>query len=132
MPNEFVIKNGFISKGNSIVEGGITATTISASTISGGTFYGDGSNLTGISSGGPTIYSAGTGVCSTVRIGVSNTTNGNCSTISGGFTNTTLSIGDFIGGGSGNTTFSTLSGGYNFVGGGGGHGHGLPQPARYF
>ena len=34
MPNEFVIKNGFISKGNSIVNGGITATTISASTIS--------------------------------------------------------------------------------------------------
>jgi hypothetical protein len=32
--NEFVIKNGFISKGNSIVEGGITATTISASTYS--------------------------------------------------------------------------------------------------
>jgi hypothetical protein len=34
MPNEFVIKNGFISKGNSIVEGGFTATTISASTYS--------------------------------------------------------------------------------------------------
>jgi hypothetical protein len=34
MPNEFVIKNGFISKGNSIVEGGLTATTISATTYS--------------------------------------------------------------------------------------------------
>ena len=34
MPNEFVIRNGFISKGNSIVEGGLTATTISASTYS--------------------------------------------------------------------------------------------------
>jgi len=34
MPNEFVIRNGFISKGNSIVEGGITATTISAATYS--------------------------------------------------------------------------------------------------
>ena len=34
MPNEFIIKNGFISKGNSIVEGGITTTTISASTYS--------------------------------------------------------------------------------------------------
>jgi hypothetical protein len=34
MPNEFVIKNGFISKGNSIVEGGLTTTTISATTYS--------------------------------------------------------------------------------------------------
>ena len=34
MPNEFVIRNGFISKGNSIVEGGLTATTISATTYS--------------------------------------------------------------------------------------------------
>jgi len=34
MPNEFVIKNGYISKGNSIVEGGLTATTISATTYS--------------------------------------------------------------------------------------------------
>ena len=48
MPNEFVIKNGFISKGNSIVEGGFTATTISAatyqnlpsSTFTGGTITG--------------------------------------------------------------------------------------------
>jgi hypothetical protein len=30
--NEFVIKNGYISKGDSIVEGGLTATTISATT----------------------------------------------------------------------------------------------------
>jgi len=30
--NEFVIKNGYISKGDSIVEGGLTATTISAAT----------------------------------------------------------------------------------------------------
>ena len=52
MPNEFVIKNGFISKGNSVVEGGLTATT-----ISGGTLYGDGSNLTGISMISPTIGS---------------------------------------------------------------------------
>ena len=57
MPNEFIIKNGFISKGNSIVEGGFTATTISATTISGGTLYGDGSNLTGISMISPTIGS---------------------------------------------------------------------------
>jgi hypothetical protein len=34
MPNEFVIKNGYISKGNSIVEGGLTVTTISATTYS--------------------------------------------------------------------------------------------------
>jgi len=33
MPNEFVIKNGFISKDNSIVEGGLTANTINASGI---------------------------------------------------------------------------------------------------
>lgn len=53
MPNEFVIKNGFISQGNSSVTGninvssGLTATTISASTyanlptdiyVTGGTF----------------------------------------------------------------------------------------------
>lgn len=45
--NEFVIKNGYISKGDSIVEGSLTATTISASTytnlptdiyVTGGTF----------------------------------------------------------------------------------------------
>ena len=40
--NEFVIKNGFISQGNSVVNGTLTATT-----ISGGTFYGNASNLTG-------------------------------------------------------------------------------------
>jgi hypothetical protein len=33
MPNEFVIKNGFISKGNSLVEGSLTATTISATNL---------------------------------------------------------------------------------------------------
>jgi hypothetical protein len=38
MGNEFNIKHGFISKDNSIVNGSLTATT----------FYGDGSNLTGI------------------------------------------------------------------------------------
>ena len=47
MANEFVIKNGYISKGDSIVEGSLTATTISASTytnlptdiyVTGGTF----------------------------------------------------------------------------------------------
>jgi len=31
-------------------EGGITGTSVSATTISGGTFYGDGSNLIGVSS----------------------------------------------------------------------------------
>ncbi len=46
MANEFNIKNGFISNGDSIVRGGLTANT-----ISGGTFYGDGSNLTGVSGG---------------------------------------------------------------------------------
>ena len=56
MPNEFVIKNGYISEGNSIVEGGLTATTISATTyqnlpldvyVTGGTydFTGDTLNL---------------------------------------------------------------------------------------
>jgi hypothetical protein len=48
MANEFNIKNGFISNGNSSVNGNLTVTSISATTISGGTFYGDGSNLTGI------------------------------------------------------------------------------------
>ena len=37
--NEFVIKNGFISKGDSSINGSVSATT----------YYGDGSNLTGIS-----------------------------------------------------------------------------------
>ena len=45
MPNEFVIKNGFISQGNSIVNGSLTATT----------YYGDGSNLTGV----PNFYVTG-------------------------------------------------------------------------
>ena len=48
MANEFIIKNGFISKGNSVVDGGLTATTISAttyynlppSTFTGGTVTG--------------------------------------------------------------------------------------------
>ena len=47
MPNEFVIKNGFQSKGNSIVEGSLTVTSLSATTyqnlpqdifVSGGTY----------------------------------------------------------------------------------------------
>ena len=55
MPNEFVIKNGFISKGNSIVEGGLTATTISATAysnlpldiyVTGGTYNFTGDTLT--------------------------------------------------------------------------------------
>jgi hypothetical protein len=41
MPNEFNIKNGFISKGDSIIYGSLTANT-----IYGGTIYGDGSQLT--------------------------------------------------------------------------------------
>lgn len=41
MPNEFVIKNGYISQGNSIVNGSLTATT----------YYGNGSLLTGIVTG---------------------------------------------------------------------------------
>jgi hypothetical protein len=45
MPNEFNIKNGFISQGNSIVNGSLTATT----------YYGDGSNLTGV----PNFYVTG-------------------------------------------------------------------------
>jgi hypothetical protein len=55
MPNEFVIKNGFISKGNSVVEGGITVTTISATNysnlpldiyVTGGTYNFTGDTLT--------------------------------------------------------------------------------------
>ncbi len=90
--NEFIIKNGFISKDNSQIVGSLTATTyygdgsnligvsggftggtvtgatnftsglsantISATTISGGTLYGDGSNLTGIVA--HTTYTGGT------------------------------------------------------------------------
>jgi hypothetical protein len=49
MGNEFVIKNGFISKGDSEVQGSLTATT----------YYGDGSNLSGTtpwSQSGTSIY----------------------------------------------------------------------------
>lgn len=42
MPNEFVIKNGYISQNDSTINGSLSATT----------YYGDGSNLTGISGGG--------------------------------------------------------------------------------
>ena len=54
MANEFVIKNGFISKGGSTVEGGFTATTISATTygnlpldvyVTGGTYNFTGDTL---------------------------------------------------------------------------------------
>jgi hypothetical protein len=45
MPNEFNIKNGFISNSDSRIIGGLTATTISATTL-----FGNGSNLTGIPS----------------------------------------------------------------------------------
>jgi hypothetical protein len=38
MPNDFVLRNGFTSKTDSIVEGSMSATT----------YYGDGTNLTGI------------------------------------------------------------------------------------
>ena len=43
MPNEFNIKNGFISNNNSIVQGGFTATTISSTTIT--TSFSSGSTL---------------------------------------------------------------------------------------
>lgn len=68
MPNEFIIKNGFISKGNSIVEGGFTATTISAatyqnipisSTITGGTYNFTGDTLTLNSSNGNNVQITG-------------------------------------------------------------------------
>jgi len=52
MSNEFNIKNGFISNSDSRVIGGFTATT-----ISGGTYYGNGTNLTGVVKGsGTTNY----------------------------------------------------------------------------
>jgi hypothetical protein len=50
MPNELVIKNGFISQGNSQVSG----------TLNANFFVGDGSGLTGITaSGGPDTYTTG-------------------------------------------------------------------------
>jgi len=54
MSNEFNIKNGFISNSDSRVIGALTATTISATTISGGTYYGNGTNLTGVVKGSGT------------------------------------------------------------------------------
>jgi hypothetical protein len=47
MPNEFNIKNGFISNNNSIVQGGFTATTISASRISANTLNVTGTTFNG-------------------------------------------------------------------------------------
>ena len=51
MANEFVIKHGFHSKDDSQITGSLNI-SISASAVvfSGSTYYGDGSNLTGISS----------------------------------------------------------------------------------
>ena len=81
MSNEFNIKHGFISKDNSIVNGSLTATT----------FYGDGSNLTGISgvdtyvTGG--TYTSGTAVFTNNTGGTFNVTGfltGNYLPLSGG------------------------------------------------
>jgi len=47
MPNEFNIKNGFISNNNSIVQGGFTATTISSTTISANTLNVTGTTFNG-------------------------------------------------------------------------------------
>ena len=50
MANEFIIKKGFHSKANSQVTGSLeVSVTSSAAVFSGSTYYGDGSNLTGIS-----------------------------------------------------------------------------------
>ena len=65
MPNEFIIKNGFQSKGNSIVEGSLTVTSISAttyqgvSTITGGTFNTTTETLTLNNSAGGSINVTG-------------------------------------------------------------------------
>ena len=49
MANEFIIKHGFHSKGNSQLTGSLNVSvTSSAAVFSGSTYYGDGSNLTGI------------------------------------------------------------------------------------
>jgi hypothetical protein len=68
MANEFVIKNGYISKGNSIVEGLLTVNSISASTyqnlpadifITGGTFNSNTDTLTLSRSSGSSITITG-------------------------------------------------------------------------
>jgi hypothetical protein len=55
MPNEFIIKNGFISKGNSSVEGLFTPTSISASTYLNLPF----TNFSGGTVTGNTVFSQG-------------------------------------------------------------------------
>jgi hypothetical protein len=55
MPNEFIIKNGYISKGNSVVENGFTASTISATTY----FNLPSSTFTGGTVTGSTIFTNG-------------------------------------------------------------------------
>jgi len=64
--NEFIIKNGFISKGDSIVDGSLSATT----------FYGDGSNLTGISGSTDTYSTGGTYSDITDSITITNSSGG--------------------------------------------------------
>ena len=90
MSNEFVIKNGFISQDNSSISGGLTATT-----ISGGTFFGDGSGLTNVSA----TFNGGT---------VTGATN-----FTGGLTANTISGGTFFGNGSGLTNIPGSSPGGN-------------------
>jgi PII-like signaling protein len=90
MANEFIIKNGFISKDTSIVQGGLSATT-----ISGATFYSGSTNLYSIFSTpdsgditrvqpGLNIYTGGTGNNPTVNISAATLTSLSATTLSGG------------------------------------------------
>jgi len=134
MANEFNIKNGFISQGNSIINGGLTATTISVTTyqnlptdvyVTGGTYSADSStiiftnntggtfNVTGITATGGGTFTGGT------VSGPTNFINGlTANTIS----STTISGGTFYGDGSGltniqsqSTPSSNLFNYYNFI-----------------
>lgn len=96
-------------------------TTVNANIFSGGTFYGDGSNLTGINVNDG-YWTGGTGTNSIRSINQSHTASGNNSFIGGGYHNTITSDNAAIVGGSynlvsGGYDSSIIGGGYNSVNG---------------
>ena len=118
MPNEFNIKNGFITSGNSNVyanltvtgilsiTSGLTVNSLSATTISATT-----ATIRRITGGSGNTNS---GTYSFIGGGQSNCTIGNHSVIGGGFLNRTPGSCSYVGGGCGNCSagfFSTVSGG---------------------
>tara|TARA_R110002110_G_scaffold17348_1_gene73369 strand:+ start:1270 stop:2493 length:1224 start_codon:yes stop_codon:yes gene_type:complete len=97
MANEFIIKKGFHSKANSQVTGSLeVSVTSSAAVFSGSTYYGDGSNLTGVSSfpfTGDALISGSLSVTGSVVISGSLTVTGSFNPIGLGTDDTNVIIG---------------------------------------